>query len=81
MPREDWSQCALKTVHIFTLLHSQSIPAPPGVVDSFCGGVVRVKCELFPIQAQDLAPTNGYLTQMHVLKLDQDTGTPWQLSL
>ena len=54
----------LENVHIFTLLHSQCLPAPPGVVESFCGGIVRVKCELFTIQAQDLAPTNGYLAHV-----------------
>ena len=60
---------------------TQRIPAPPGIVESFCSGVVRVKCELFAIQAQDLAPSNGYLAQSHVLKLDLDVGAPWQLSL
>ena len=82
MPQEDWSQYALKTrmrLPFFKQL-TQNIPAPPGVVESFCGGVVRVKRELFPIQAQDLAPTNGYLKYSHVLKLHQDAETPWQLS-
>ena len=81
MPQGDWNQYALKTC-MNQLYYIQNIPAPPCVVESFCGGVVRVKCELFPIQAQDLAPTNGYLKQLHVLKLNSYTAwTPLQLSL